>query len=237
MKVRAFAIVLALTVFFVGLYFLLYPKIKTAQENAKAQEAISEFQSFLAEDQPRFVPMELSKAQLFPQLWDACQKYNLSLYEEKQRNMTAEALSKPAVVLSDYDYNSDCFGYIRIPKAGIETPLYLGSSLSNLDKGAAILGQTSLPIGGENTNCVIAGHRSWSGAIKFRDLEQLVVGDEVLITNPWKTLTYEVIETKVIVPDALDEIKIREGCDYLSIFTCTYPNTRRFLVICQRKIV
>ena len=32
------------------------------------------------------------------------------------------------------------------------------------------LSQTSLPIGGPNTNCVIAGHRGWGGAPYFRYL-------------------------------------------------------------------
>ena len=32
----------------------------------------------------------------------------------------------------------------------------------------------------------------------------------------------------------LEQIRIQPGKDLLSIFTCTYPNTRRVLVTCER---
>lgn len=37
------------------------------------------------------------------------------------------------------------------------------------------MSQTSLPIGGNNTNCVIAGHRGYGGASYFRYIEKLQV--------------------------------------------------------------
>ena len=46
-----------------------------------------------------------------------------------------------------------------IPRLNLELPVYLGASRENLAKGAALLGQTSMPLGGENTNTVIAAHR------------------------------------------------------------------------------
>lgn len=240
MNGKAILLILAVALFAFGFYLLLYPTLKTAVEDAKSQETIEAFQMYIdgetaaAKGFPpaRETPTE---TQPFQTLWDACRRYNETIYENKQRYLNASSMKSFPLRLSDYGYESDCFGYLSIPSAGIEIPLFLGSAWSNLDKGAAILGQTSLPIGGENTNCVIAGHRSWSGAIKFRSLEQLTTGDLVYLTNPWETLTYEVIEAKIISPDDVDEILIRDGCDRLSIFTCTNPNTRRFLVICQRK--
>jgi sortase A len=65
-----------------------------------------------------------------------------------------------------------------------------------MSKGAAHLSQTSLPIGGENTNCVIAAHRGFWKAAMFRDIEKLQIGDRITVTNPWATLIYEVTETK-----------------------------------------
>ena len=48
----------------------------------------------------------------------------------------------------------------------------------------------SLPIGGANTNCVIAGHRGYGGASYFRYIDKLQIGDTVTITNLWGQLTY-----------------------------------------------
>ena len=107
--------------------------------------------------------------------------------------------------------------------------------MDNLERGAAILGQTSMPIGGEGTHCVVAGHRTWN-AIRhpFAGLEQVQAGDLVYLTNPWQTLTYRVTEVGIIFPDDSDAIRIRPGEDLLSVFTCAYPNTRRVLVTCER---
>lgn len=170
----------------------------------------------------------------FPSLWDACAAYNDMLFETRQGGLSAETMRKPALRLSDYGWEQDVFAFLSIPDANIKTPIYLGGSLANLDKGGAHLGQTSLPIGGENTHAVIAGHRSWSGAIVFRGLEDLEAGDYVYVTNPWETLTYKVISVRIIYPDNTEAIRIQEGKDLLSIFTCTYPNTRRVLVTCTR---
>jgi sortase A len=153
------------------------------------------------------------------------------------KTFSAEAWKKAPIILSDYGWEQEIFGYISIPSADIEAPLYLGGSMTNLNKGATILGQTSMPIGGESTNCVIAGHRTWNGILHpFVGLEKVEVGDLVYLTNPWETLTYHVIETKIVLPDTVDEIMVQEGRDLLTIFTCTSPNTRRYMVICEREV-
>ena len=48
--------------------------------------------------------------------------------------------------------------------------------MTHLAAGAAVLGNTSAPIGGDNTNCVIAGHRGWRGADYFRHIDRLAGG-------------------------------------------------------------
>ena len=63
--------------------------------------------------------------------------------------------------------------------------------------GAAHMSATSLPIGGKNTNAVLAGHTGYIGRIFFDNLRNLKIGDWVSITNYWDTLNYKVVETKV----------------------------------------
>ena len=103
--------------------------------------------------------------------------------------------------------------------------------------GAAVLTQTSIPIGGENTNSVIAGHRGYNGASYFRYIPDLQIGDEVVITNLWETLTYRVAETKIIAPNDVDEILIQDSKDRITLLTC-HPyasgGKQRYLVICDR---
>lgn len=96
-----------------------------------------------------------------------------------------------------------------------------------------------MPIGGINTNCVLAGHRGWYGALFFRHIELLEIGDVVLITNFWETLRYTVSEIKVIEPDAIDEILIQPGRDLVTLLTC-HPygsgGRYRYVVYCEHMV-
>ena len=250
-------IALAILLFLFGLGVLLYPTIQTAAFRQAERREIRRFQEYRAEnraeegisldtssiDAPEDIHQPESAAQAepaeteraFPELWEACVAYNAQLVKKQPASLTASGMNSPALALSDYGWEEDVFAALSIPSAGIETPLYLGASRSNLTKGGVILGQTSLPIGGESTHCVIGGHRTWNAILHpFVSLEEVAVGDLVQITNPWETLNYKVITTQTIYPDDLEQVRIQPGRDLLSIFTCTYPNTKRVLVTCER---
>ena len=117
--------------------------------------------------------------------------------------------------------------------------LFLGASYQNMADGAAVLSQTSIPIGGKNTNAVIAGHRGWGGASYFRYITDLEVGDEVIITNLWETMTYTVSGVRIIDPTSVDDILIHEGKDMITLLTC-HPyasgGKQRYIVFCERVI-
>lgn len=132
---------------------------------------------------------------------------------------------------------SEIFGVISIPSLDIEMPVYLGASYQHMAGGAAHLTQTSLPIGGSNTNCVIAGHRGWRGASFFLYLTDLKEGDEVLVTNLWENLRYRVVEIQIIDPKDIDAILIQEGRELLTLLTCyrvASGEKLRYLVFCER---
>ena len=107
----------------------------------------------------------------------------------------------------------------------VEMPIYRGASEENMANGAAGLAKTSIPIGGENTNAVIAGHRGWNGYPYFMDIEKLQKGDTVTITNLWGELTYKVTEIRIVYPDDIEAILIQEDQDMISLMTCNPPNS------------
>ncbi len=166
------------------------------------------------------------------------QDYNQSLWDDRQSGLNDPSdYIQPVFLLSDYGIGSEAFGVISIPKLGLEMPLYLGATQQHLADGAAVLSQTSIPIGGDNTNAVIAGHRGWNGAAYFRYITDLTPGDVVFITNLWEELRYQVIETKIIAPNEIDQVLIQPECDLITLLTC-HPyasgGKQRFLVICER---
>lgn len=96
--------------------------------------------------------------------------------------------------------------------------------------------ETSYPIGGENTNCVLAAHRGSSRAAMFRDIELLEPGDRIYIENFREPLTYQVVETRVISPTDVQELLIQAGRDLVTLLTC-HPyghNYQRYVVFCER---
>ncbi len=123
-------------------------------------------------------------------------------------------------------------GIIQIERIGVELPIYHGTSAEALAAGAGHLEGSSLPVGGEGSHSVIAGHRGLPGDLLFTKLDQLEVGDLFTITVIDRLLTYKVDQIKIIEPDEYQELYIEDGRDYCTLMTCTpYGiNSHRLLV-------
>ena len=223
---RKTSLLLAAVLAVAGFFVLLWPVFTGYRLQANTDEAA---QSFLEERKPE---------QNYPKLLAALQDYNRQLYAEKQRDLTSlEACEEPAVDLAAYGIEDEIIGVLEIPAMELTMPVYLGASDDHLAAGAAVLGNTSAPIGGDNTNCVIAGHRGWRGADYFRHIDRLTVGDTVKLTNLWETLTYTVSDIQIIQPHEVEKIKIQQGRDLLTLLTC-HPyasgGKQRYVVYCEK---
>ena len=174
----------------------------------------------------------------YTQLWLDMKAYNETIFREGQEGLSdPAAYEKPSFHLGDYGLDSEVFGVLSIPRLELRMPIYLGATKENMASGAAVMGQTSLPIGGDNTNCVLAGHRGWNGAAYFLYVDRLIPGDTVTVTNLWETLNYTVSEIKVISPNDVDAIHIQSNRDLLTLLTCHPPASggkQRYLVFCER---
>ena len=123
-------------------------------------------------------------------------------------------------------------GYISIPKINVELPIYHGTSDGVLQVAVGHLEGSSLPVGGENTHCVLSGHRGLPSADLFTHLDRLNVHDIFTISVLDKTLVYEIDQIKVVAPGDTQYLQIEDGKDYCTLLTCTpYGiNTHRLLV-------
>ena len=232
MKGKLIALILLLAVFLGGLGAFLYPIVNGLLLDRQQSRTA---QLFLSREQEQGV---VQSTQPSDPLRIAMEAYNQRIFEEGQAGFNSvDAYETPSFLLSDYGLEEEVFGVIAIPSLEVEIPIYLGASAENLALGAAHLSQTSLPIGGKNTNCVIAGHRGWRGGAYFRDIPKLKAGDLVQITNLWETLTYQVNEVKIIYPQSSTALLIQPGQDLLTLMTCEYAPggvKNRCLVICER---
>ena len=221
--IRIFAIILLL----IGIGILLYPFIsekKADYNNNKLKIEYEKEISNYSDDK-------------FNKLFEDSKEYNRKIYEDGQR-----ALADPfentenKLYLEDYGIKNGLFGFISIPKIEIELPLYLGTTENILSVGAGVVNNTSIPIGGKNTNSVIAAHRGYKAEKMFKYVADLNIGDEIIIKNPKEDLKYKIIESKIILPNELENVKIQEGKDLITLSTC-HPytkNTHRYIVIASR---
>lgn len=245
---RKIVILIMLLIFAAGLGIMLYPSLQGAITDHRIIQEAHEFLEMLetiptkpeAEATEPTEPTEPTETEpvLYPELLNAMQSYNQQIWEEKQAGLCDPwSYEQPSFTLGDYGLEDEVFGVITIPRLQLEMPIYLGATYKHMADGAAHLSQTSLPIGGENTNCVIAGHRGWGGASYFRYITELEAGDEVIITNLWGELRYTVVETKIIDPNDVEEILIQQDRELLTLLTC-HPYASggkyRYVVYCER---
>ena len=224
---RKTSLVLAALLAVAGICVMLWPVFTGNRLQSSAATAVQEF---LADrDEPE---------QQYPELLAELQAYNQRIYTEKQSGLVdLKACEEPAVDLTAYGIDDEIIGVLEIPAMELTMPVYLGASDAHLAAGAAVLGNTSAPIGGNSTNCVIAGHRGWKGADYFRHIDKLVVGDSATLTNLWGTLTYTVTDIQVIQPHEVEKIKIQPNRDLLTLLTC-HPyasgGRQRYVTYCER---
>lgn len=170
-------------------------------------------------------------------LREQMEEYNRNLIENGQYDLNDPfSYEQASFDLYSYSIYDNVFGHISAPSIGMDLPIYLGANLDNMAKGAVHLSNSSMPIGGESTNAVFAGHRGIIGKIFFDNIVFLEEGDDVYVTNPWETLHYRVIETDIISPYDIERCYIREGKDLITLITChPYGYTDfRYLVVCER---
>lgn len=237
----------------IGLIFFIYPDVKTWYTDKQSEQVIESFdqtyhieeknkekeetsqESSIGEGQST-EQQEESQNVTDDALYQEVLNYNQQIYESGQNDFS-DAWNYKQVPISLSHLMTDSFGYIEIPAMGQKLSLYLGATDKNMAKGAAVLGGTSIPIGGANTNAVIAGHRGWKSQRFFKYIEKLKVGDAVYITNPWGTMSYRVESIDIIKPTDGDAIKIQEGKDMITLLTCHPYRSHgkyRYLVYCVR---
>ena len=129
-------------------------------------------------------------------------------------------------------------GYLEIEKIGVQLPIYHGVDSGVLQIGVGHMPNSSLPVGGESSHCVLSSHRGLPTAKLFTDLDQVVIGDVFTITVADEMLLYQVDQIKTVLPEEMRDLAIVPGEDLCTLVTCTpYGiNSHRLLVRGRRVI-
>ena len=231
-------------ILFAGIAIMAFPYVRGAIMDRRAARIAEDFLSRVIVDPYREEDVVITftepteEEREYPELWDAMVAYNESIYAENQSGMVnLQSFEKQSFVLQNYGLEDEVFGVISVPAIELSMPIYLGASRANMAIGAALMTETSLPIGTPNSNAVICGHRGWNGASYFLHIDKIQIGDTVTITNLWEELEYAVVSTKIISPYDLDAVKIQDGKEMITLLSC-HPvasgGKQRYLVFCER---
>jgi len=216
--------ILALLILAAGLGVLLYPTAQNFLYDRDTEKMKREF---------------LQNTGDYDALYAFLKAENERLFETGQTDLKdAFSYEQSAVDLSAYGIRDNIIGFVSIPAIDIELPILLGANKVNMMKGAVHLTETSYPIGGGNTNSVIAAHRGQT-VRQLRNIHKIQIGDEIIITNFREALTYRAAEIRIIWPWETDTILIQPDREVVSLLSChplgdNTPRNQRYLVVCER---
>ena len=129
---------------------------------------------------------------------------------------------------------NEAIGIIEIEAIGIRYPIVEGSGKSELAYAIGHISETASI--GEKGNCVLAGHNGSRNGAFFTDLNQIRVGDVVILTDKnGIEHEYEVSKTFVIEPYD-NSIKNQMDNEEVTLLTCAENGTKRFVCKCSLKM-
>lgn len=213
-----------ITVFIVGMIILLYPYIS----NYIAQRNVVE--GSIAYDQ---TVQEMSQEEIV-EAWRQAEIYNENLKGDPVHDpfVAGSGTALPENYTSVLNIGDGIMAYVSIPVIGVYLPIRHGTSDEVLSESVGHIEQTMLPIGGEGSHCVLTAHTGYTKAELFTHLTEVKEGDKFLLYVLDRTLTYQVDQIQIILPEEIDQLRPVEGEDYVTLVTCTPygVNSHRLLV-------
>lgn len=217
-KLTTFLLILVLVL---GVGLLLYPTFSDYWNSFHQSRAIANYAESIS---------TIDEAE-YERMWTEAVEYNKTLAAKSNPLYLTEEEERLYNSLLDAT-GTGIMGYISVPAIQCELPVYHGTDESVLQIAIGHLEGTSLPIGGQTTHSVLSGHRGLPSAKLFSNLDKLREGDVFVLQILNETLTYEVDQIHIVLPEELDDIMIEDGKDYCTLLTCTPygVNSHRLLV-------
>lgn len=217
--------------FLIGFGILVYPTVSNQWNTYRQSKLISNYEQVVSEMEPEDFTRE----------WEAARSFDEKLLEN---NLYGDVFGESSEDFENSEYwkvlnvaEDGVMGYLSVPKINVKFSIYHGTADEVLQTGAGHLNGTKLPIGGESTHSVLAAHRGLPSAKLFTDVDQLEKGDKFYIHVLDEVLAYKIDQILTMIDkddhETLGEaLKIEEGKDYVTLFTCTPygVNSHRLLV-------
>ena len=212
-------------IFAAGVMVILYPYISSVWNSHTQSKAISGYNEKLHE----------TEKQRYETLKQEAIRFNEEvIYDRNAAVLTQKEMEQYENMLKVDE--SGMLGFIDIPSINTRLPIYRGTDENALSSGAGHVEWSSLPLGGENTHCVISGHSGMSGVRLFDDLVKMKKNERFYVHVLDEVLVYEVIRIETCLPQQSELLSVEDGKDLCTLVTCTpYGiNSHRLLVTGER---
>lgn len=209
--------VILILVFLSGLILFLYPTVSNLWNERLNSSMINSYKDSVADITENEQKRLMEEAHLYNEnMFDKDKLAELGLSYENVLNAGGDGV----------------MGYIEIPKINVSLVIYHTVDESFLQDALGHVPESSLPVGGESTHAVIAGHRGLPSAKLLTNIDHLEHGDYFSIHVLDEVLKYRIDDISVVKPDEISKLQIETGKDYVTLVTCTpYGiNTHRLLV-------
>lgn len=220
-KSGAWSTILLILILLIGLSLMLYPSFSNWWNSFHQTRVIDSYREEILHIDPN----------LYDEIWESAYAFNQEL-REKNQSFSLTPIMKEKYMQQLNVTGNGVMGYIEIPSIGVQLPVYHTVDDVVLQIAVGHIEWTNLPVGGESTHCVLSGHRGLPSAKLFSDLDQLREGDTFLLHILDETLTYEVDQILIVLPEETQDLMIEEGKDLCTLVTCTPygVNSHRLLV-------
>ena len=239
-------LVLAILLFMIGFFIFIYPRVTDMLYKRSVDNNLREFENDISNNIEKDNDKKSNdngvsnnnKYYDYDGLYKLLDERNKELYQTKQAKFVSKkSYEYDDINLKEYGLDSGIIGFISIPSINVTLPIYLGANNSNMRLGAVHLTGSSYPIGGVNTNSVIAAHRGFYKTSMFRHIDRIKIGDKLYIKNFKETLTYRATDIDIIDYNKITKLVIQDNRDMVTIISChPYPfNYQRYVVYFERE--
>lgn len=224
-------LVIAALVFVLGAGLIAYPYVSDYVHRQEQHGVITIQEETVEETDDSALREELARAQ----------DYNERLLSSK--TVVTDPFDPDALGVTDEEYESllnlggdGVMGTLVIPKIDLQMPIYHYTNDEELQAGVGHMESTSLPVGGESTHTVLAGHNGLPSVKIFDRLDELEVGDYFVIEVLGEEHAYRVTSKETVLPEETDSLTVVDDADLVTLVTCTPygVNTHRLLVHAER---
>lgn len=114
--------------------------------------------------------------------------------------------------------NHDTIGILIIPKINLKVAIGEGTDMNTLKYAVGHFKGTAMP--GQRGNFALAGHRSYTYGQYFNRLNELKIGDKIIVETIKGNYKYKISNIRVVLPSQIDVLNATKYAS-MTLITCT----------------